>query len=144
MNVCNGVSGVVAALLLVGCVGDSGKSIARTQIESAIARSVEATRTQDIDGYMASIPEDFILRDGSGEIITRVQLRANVLRDWSIIPKTLSISVTIDSVAVDGDSATVHTSQRWERLMLERDGKTIDTVLTTQKHKEIWRNTPRG
>ena len=139
-----GVSGVLAALLLVGCAGDSRESIARSQIESAIARSVEATRTQDIDGYMASIPEDIILRDGSGEIITRGQLRANVLRDWSIIAKTLSISVTIDSVAVDGDSATVHTSQRWERLMFERDGKTTDTVLTTQKHKETWHKTPRG
>lgn len=141
---CNCISGVLAALLLAGCAGGSGESIARSQIEAAIARSVEATRAQDIDRYMASVPEDLILHDGSGEIITRDQLRTNALRDWSIIPKTLSISVTIDSIAVDSNSATAYTSQRWERLMLQRDGKTTDSVLTTQKHKEIWRNTPRG
>ena len=62
----------------------------------------------------------------------------------SIIPKTLAISVAIDSIAVDGDTAIVHTSQRWERLMLQSDGVTTDTVLTTQRHQETWRKTPRG
>jgi hypothetical protein len=45
-------------------------------------------RAQDIDDYMAAIPADFVIRDAAGEAITREQLRANVLRDWSIIPKT--------------------------------------------------------
>ena len=111
----------------------------RTQIEAAIERSTEATRAQDIDAYMAEVPEDFAVRDESGALITREQLRDNVLRDWSVIPKTLAINVTIDSLAVSGGSATVFTSQRWERLMLHRDGTTTDTVLTTQKHKETWR-----
>ncbi len=93
---------------------------------------------------MAEIPDDFAIQDGSGHVITKEQLRANTLRDWSIIPRTLSISETINQLHVEGDTATVVTSQRWERLMLERDGKTIDTVLTTQKHRETWRRTARG
>jgi hypothetical protein len=28
--------------------------------------------------------------------------------------------------------------------MLQRDGETPDTALTTQRHKETWRKTPRG
>jgi hypothetical protein len=144
MKLCNGISGVLAVLLLIGCNGGASESSARTQIEVAIGRSVEATRTQDIDAYMAAIPKDFVIRDASGAVITREQLRAHTLRDWSIIPKTLSISVTIESIALDGESATVHTSQRWERLMLQRDGRTTDTVLTTQKHKETWRHTQGG
>ena len=28
--------------------------------------------------------------------------------------------------------------------MLERDGKTIDHVVTTQKHRETWRHTEKG
>jgi len=28
--------------------------------------------------------------------------------------------------------------------MLQRDGKTTDTVLATQKHRETWRKTPLG
>lgn len=135
---------VAAALFLAACSGQSEALLARSEIESAIARGVEATRTQDIDAYMALIPGDAVLRDGGGATITRDELRANALRDWGIIPKTLSISVAIDSIAVDGDTAIVHTSQRWERLMLRRDGQTTDTVLTTQRHKETWRKTPRG
>lgn len=137
--------GVVWVMLAsIGCAGPSDESVARSDIESVIARGVEATRAQDIDAYMALIPGDAVLRDGAGGTVTREQLRANVLRDWSIVPRTLSISVAIDSLAVNGDSAAIHTSQRWERLMLQRDGVTTDTVLTTQRHKEIWRKTPRG
>lgn len=63
----------------------------RAEIEAAIARGVEATRTQDIEAYMAAIPEDLVQRDAEGNEISRDELRANALRDWSVIPKTLSI-----------------------------------------------------
>jgi len=119
-------------------------ALVRNAIETEIARSVEATRTQNIEAYMECIPEDWVMQGENGERVTRDQLRANVLRDWSIIPRTLAIETQIDSLQVHGDAATVYTSQRWERLMLQRDGKTQDTVLTTQKHRETWRSTPRG
>ncbi|MDB6147682.1 MAG: hypothetical protein JWO45_1346 [Spartobacteria bacterium] len=93
---------------------------------------------------MDCIPEDFTLKDAEGNTITRDELRKHILRDWSIIPRTLAIQTKIDSLEVHGAEAIVHTSQRWERQMLERDGKTVDTVLTTQKHRENWRRTPRG
>lgn len=95
---------VAAVFFLAGCTGQSDDSLARFEIEAAIARGVEATRTQDIDAYMALIPEDAVLHDAGGAIIARDDLRANALRDWSIIPKTLSISVAIDSIAVNGDT----------------------------------------
>ncbi|HQT92188.1 MAG TPA: hypothetical protein PL001_09205, partial [Candidatus Kryptobacter bacterium] len=40
--------------------------------------------------------------------------------------------------------AIVYTSQRWERLMLEQDRKTVDTVLTRLSRRELWRNTSNG
>jgi hypothetical protein len=76
--------------------------------------------------------------------VPRAQQRANVLRDWSIIERTLAIDVKIDSLVVRGDSATVFTSQRWERMMYRRDGVTLDTVVTTQKHREAWSRTLQG
>src|SRR2546426_11536311 len=85
-------------------------ALVRNAIEAEIAKSVEATRTQNIEANMECIPEDWVMQGGNGERVTRDQLRANVLR-WSIIPRTLA--------------------QRWERLMLQRDGRTRDTVLTT-------------
>jgi hypothetical protein len=45
---------------------------------------------------------------------------------------------------VDGDSVVVYTDQRWERLMLQRDLVTRDTVITTQKHREVWRRIGGG
>jgi hypothetical protein len=116
----------------------------RIAIQGQIDKCVEATRTQNIDVYMDCIPTDWALHDESGAVVSREQLRSNALRDWAIIPRTLAIETKIDSLDVKGDVATVYTSQRWERLMLQRDGKTVDTVLTTQKHRETWRNTSRG
>lgn len=133
---------VVLSVVLAGCGGNGGPDDPRSAIEAAIARGVEATRAQDIAAFMATIPEDFTLRGPDGTAITREDLRAGVLRDWSIIPRTLAISVVIDSLEPHGDSALVFTSQRWERLMLQRDGVTTDTVLTTQRHRETWRRRP--
>lgn len=93
---------------------------------------------------MDCIPTDWVLHDERGAVIAREQLRSNALRDWSITPRTLAIETEIDSLEVDGDVATVYMSQRWERFMLQRDGKTTDTVLTTQKHRETWRKTLHG
>lgn len=116
----------------------------RASIEQSIARSLEATRSEDIDAYMAEVPEDFVLRDESGAVVSREQQRADVLRDWSVIPRTIAISTKIDSIELQGDTAIVHTSARWERLMLRPDGKATDVVVTTQKHRETWRETAYG
>ena len=70
-------------------------------------------RTQDIDAYMAAIPADFVIRDAAGEAITREQLRANVLRDWSIIPKTLSISVTVYSIVWVANCTFCHPAKQF-------------------------------
>jgi len=75
-------------------------------------------------------------------------LRAETLRDWHIIPATRDLWMRIDSIHARrdaaGDGAVVWTSQRWDRLMLERDGVKRDTVVTTQKHRELWRRTSAG
>ena len=142
-------------LLILLCIGASCGSPAshallsneevRSAIKVQIAKGVEATRIQDIDAYMDGVPEDLVIHDERGERITREQQRANTLRDWGIIPRTLTIDVKVDSLRRHGDTAaTVYTSQRWERLMRQRQGEKLDTVLTTQAHKEWWRKTQRG
>ena len=117
----------------------------RREIEAQIARGVAATRDEDIEAYMEGLPEDLVIYDERGEVISREQQRAYALRDWAVISRTLDIEVVLDSLAVAaGSLATVYTSQRWERLMLRPDGSGEDTVLTTQRHRETWRPTPRG
>jgi hypothetical protein len=113
-------------------------------ISAEIARGVDATRTKNIDAYMDQIPLGMEIRDERGAIITRDQQRVNTLRDWSIIALTRAISVVIDSLTARDDSVIVYTYQRWDRLMYERDGRTLDTVVTTQRHRELWRRGPQG
>lgn len=117
----------------------------RLAIEGELRQGIEATKVEDIDAYMAQMPDDLVIYDESGEVISREQQRANVLRDWAIIDSTLYIEMLVDSLHAHSDSAaTVWTSQRWERLMQQRDGVTLDTVLTTQRHREAWRLTTQG
>ncbi len=140
---------LVVSLLVpffLGCNTEEKQSESqiKEEIQSQLDRCVKAIETKDIELYMDLIPEEFVIYDESGEVITREKQREYTLRDWSIIERTLSNQYTADSIHVFGDSAIVYTSQRWERLMFQRDGKTIDTVLTTQKHVETWRKTNKG
>ncbi len=143
---------VLITSALIGACAPSDKANSRAAsddtrklIEAEIARGVEATRNEDIEGYMHGIPEDYAIYDESGEVITREQMRANALRDWSVISRTLDLTITVDSLMKSSDSvASVFTSQRWERMMRRPDDSGEDTVLTTQQHKEIWRLTPAG
>lgn len=120
--------------------GEDVASVKRA-IEAQIARSVQATRDKDIDALLSVQTEDFVLEndtagDEHGERVNQEQLRANLLRDWGIIVENRAIDIVVDSLAVHGDSAVVFTSQRYERMMLERDGVTRDHVVTTVTHRE--------
>jgi len=118
---------------------------ARAEIEAQIARTVDATRRQDIEAYMQTFTPDFEESATDGDQGNLADLRAHALRDWAIIPATRDIWARIDSMGeVDGDTVVVYTDQRWERLMLQRDLATRDTVITTQRHREVWRRTPAG
>jgi hypothetical protein len=107
-------------------------------IQARIDASLDATRAKDIDRYMNLIPADWTLHDESGATLRRDDLRRGVLEQWSIIDKTVLLQEQIDRLEVHENSATVWTSQRWERLMHERTGPVLDDVLTTQKHEEHW------
>ncbi|MFD1314276.1 hypothetical protein [Namhaeicola litoreus] len=136
-------------LLLIGC-NSNGKSEKLSQqekksiqnsIQKEIDIMIQAVSNKDIDTYMKGMPEDFIIYDENGEIITRLKQKEYALRDWAIIEKTLNNEMKIDSIGfMAPDSVYVYTSQRWERIMFQRDGITKDTVITSQLHKELWKN----
>ena len=111
----------------------------KNEIQKELDKCALAVSTKNIDLYMDLIPQDFILRDNSGEIISREKQRKYTVRDWSIIDTTLYNIYTVDSIQNMTDSVMAFTSQKWERLMFQRDGVTKDTIPTTQKHKETWK-----
>lgn len=140
-----GILRTSVVLLSVACSSadvDAGRI--QAQIEHELQLGMDATRSEDIDAYMAGFPDDLRIVDESGAVITREEQRANVLRDWAIIDSTISIEIVVDSLEAFPDSAVVFTSQRWERLMFQRDGLTLDTVVTTQRHRESWKRTEAG
>lgn len=116
----------------------------KTEIQKQLDKCVLAVTTKNIDLYMDLIPEDFIIKDQSGEVISREKQKEYTLRDWSIIDTTLNNKFLVDSIKAYGDSVIAYTSQKWERLMFRQDGKTKDTILTTQKHIETWKKTAKG
>ncbi len=83
-------AGVWAAL--AGCAG-SGDADVRALIEAELQRGVEATRTKDSDTYMDLIPDESLIHDESGGVLTREALRAAVVRDWAIVDRTLAIGI---------------------------------------------------
>jgi len=139
------VAGVQCFVLVAGLAACNRSSESknaenvRRLIQAQIDQGVEGTRTKDIDRYMSVVPEDWVLHDGEGHTVTRDDLRRDALQQWSIIEKTISISVQVDRIALHNNEATVWTSQRWERLMHERTGPALDDVVTTQRHEEQWR-----
>ena len=140
------IAAAFIALNLLGCGKRDNESTrkspeaVRLSIQAEIDRSLDATRRKDIETFIDGFAPDFQIITPTGSRITRDTLRTYALRDWSIIPATRDLWMRIDSVgAVGGDTAVVFTAQRWDRLMLQRDGVTLDTVVTTQKHREVWR-----
>ncbi|MCB9081502.1 MAG: hypothetical protein H6555_07315 [Lewinellaceae bacterium] len=139
-------------LLLTNCKQDNDplfsaeeKQAIQQTIQAEINAMIVAVSTKDIETYMRQMPADFIIYDENGEIISREKQREYALRDWSIIDTTLHNEMVVDSISfVSRDSIFVFTSQRWERLMFRRDGITKDTVLTTQRHRELWKKNPQG
>jgi hypothetical protein len=146
-SVCRIVAAGILSIALSNCTsknampGNSASTV-RSAIQAEIDRSLDATRRKDIDTFIDGFVPDFQIVTPEGSRITRDTLRTNTLRDWSIIPATRELWMRIDSLGqVGGHTAVAYTSQRWDRLMLERDGVTRDTVVTTQKHREVWRMT---
>ena len=137
---------ITMSFVLFACNQNSQKSQdeIKTAIQQELDKCVEAVNSKNITLYMSLIPTDFELTNENGQIITREEQQAFILRDWSIIDTTLHNVYVVDSIDIYPDSVIAFTSQKWERLMFQRDGLTKDTVITTQLHRETWRYNSTG
>jgi len=128
------------AVLSLGLTAWACPDEVRWAIEGEIMRSLEATRAEDINAYMDGVAPDLRIRQDDGSVLDRDGLRADVLQQWAIIEKTHLLETTIDRMRRrDTDEWVVWTSQRWDRTMIGRDGVSRHRVVTTQKHRELWR-----
>jgi len=136
----------LAAGMVAGCASSSATQPSwRLQVTAVLSRSAAAIETKNIDAFMATFPSDCEVRVGS-VIVSPEKLRADTLREWSSVTKTLSISDAIGDFSVDSDIVVMiitHSWERRERWWRAKD-KPIDTVLTVEKQREAWRRCPTG
>jgi hypothetical protein len=122
----------------------------RDEITAVIAQAKEANRAKNIDAFMATFDDDFILDSNEkadrGRTIDRRALRADILRDWAIIARFYEVEQWITAVdSVTADTAVVETSQFYHRTFKKPDGAPgEDDVVTTQRHRETWRRRTVG
>jgi len=139
---------VICVSMLTACdrggSAESFDAVTRAAIASQIAAGIEATRSKDIDAYLAQIPDDIVLRDQTGEPISMAEIREQVLQAWATIERTRVLDVLIDTIMPRGDSAIVITTQHWDRLVFRPDGSALDTIVSVKRQQETWKRTSKG
>ena len=132
----------------MGCTGRDPAAIAETAARAAVLAElnagIEATRMKNVDGYLDQIPDEVLVRGPDGRPLSRDSIRAQVTRAWASIERTRDVSVTLDLFVFHGDSATVYTTQHWDRLVFGAERGHLDTVVSDTKQREIWRRTAKG
>ena len=147
-----GVAGLSALILVTACARPGVAIVytappgaprdARAQIAERVASRVEAMRNKDVDAMLDGTAGGWT--DGQGRPVTREQVRNDLLRDWSTVDRTLSLSVHIDSIQfADSSRATVYTTQRWRRIVFAVDGSKHDVQTKTSVSQE-WARLPQG
>lgn len=132
------------------CAAEPDGAMLRQAVHEALTDEIQhglsATRDQDMDAYLARIPDDYFHIEEDGRRVDKAALRAMQEQAWAIIPRTNRIeqAITGFELSCDGQTATIWTDQLWDRQMLGRDGETEFNIVTTQMHREIWRETNDG
>ncbi|HEY0380447.1 MAG TPA: alpha/beta hydrolase fold domain-containing protein [Pyrinomonadaceae bacterium] len=117
---------------------------AKRAIEARVAESVEAMRRHDTPGRMAGFAPDWKGKLKDGEVITLKDLEESFRQqDRTILSVAPESGTVVDTIELNGNEATVHTSQRFVRTVRGGDGQPVE-VRTGVTHKEVWVKTERG
>jgi acetyl esterase/lipase/TolA-binding protein len=117
---------------------------AKRAIEARLAASIEAMRRKDVAARMEGFASDWTGKLKDGEVITLKDLE-QIFRQQnrSIISVSDETRMVVDTIQLNGNEATVHTSQRFVRTVQGNDGKPVE-VRTSVTHREVWVKTERG
>ncbi len=118
--------------------------MAKAEIESMLKSISNATKVKDIDKFIESCDEKFILESNESEdkdrMITKDSLKADILQSWGIITKMIQVDNWIDSFYLASpDTAIAFTNQFFHRTFSKPNNLPgEDDIISTQRHREIW------
>src|ERR687884_1200303 len=96
---------------------------AKLAIEKRVADSVEALRRKDMAARMEGFAPDWTGKLKDGEVIALKDLEGAFRQQFrSIINVSEETRTIVDSIQLNGNEATVHTSQRFVRTVQGNDG----------------------
>lgn len=149
--ICAGRTNGVAALAQNSAAVNAGQSDAQREnevkraIQARIDASIEASKKKDLAARLAGLAPDFTGKLKDGQTVTKQDLEEEFKRQHNTVATVSDETrVVIDSIKVDGDEATVFTSQRYVRTTPGgADGKPVE-VRTSVTHRETWINQAGG
>ncbi len=106
-----------ATLALLNPDPDRLEQAVRQAIEDEIEYGVDATKDQDMERYMETVPDDYRNIEDDGSVTDKAALRVKQLQAWSIIRRTNDLTISVERVEVgcEGHCAMVVTDQKWDR-----------------------------
>jgi hypothetical protein len=116
---------------------------ARIEIEAQHSRQIAAYKRKDLKGFMEPLASDYRLKKWDGEVMDRKQTEEMVRQRMAGRTVVDNLAVNIDTINVNGNEATVMTSQNFARLVTDTKGVQHHVVSNTV-HRETWVKTPQG
>jgi len=115
------------------------------EARKAIQERIDAFVESDIRGERIDVTTpDFTLKLPDGQVFGKQELEQNMERDRNeIISISPDTRIAVEDIALEGEEATVRTSQCFVRTVRGRDDKPHE-VITSVIHREIWVRTPAG
>ena len=117
--------------------------IVRGELEAVFAETVRAIKNKDAEAQIAQLSPDYIATQANGDIMNYEQIAAYIRRGANQFVTIGDVKVTIESLTVSGNEATVDARQYYPRTQRLKDGL-IHDVLTGVVQREIWVKTAVG
>ena len=137
--------------ILSACQGNGRGSGNQEEVTAQAVRRAIAMRYEhqaaayarrDIDAFLDNLESDFKGQPLRGPAYDKATVATAVRARMASVDSS-EIQVVIDSLSVEGDTAQVYNHQRFSRVVRDSSG-VARRVVTTQRHFERWRRTPRG
>jgi acetyl esterase/lipase/G:T/U-mismatch repair DNA glycosylase len=142
--ICAGQASGAVCIDIQETTSQSAEEEAKREIQARLDASVEAMKRKDMAARLAGFAPGFTGKLKDGDTITAQDLeRTFEQQHRSIISVSDETRTVIDSIKLNNDEATIHTSQRFLRTITGNDGKNVE-VRTSVTHREVWVKTERG